>query len=419
MLHQFFLCYLKNERLRKSKSGANYLDEYFPVSSQLLRRTCTDNYKLYVDALIEAGIIECNVNKMGGKSYLPGSHAQLYRWLGISPYAFRSETITERAVIKSVLRTRDMYAKKCKEIAFELSDDNQVYSYMLACCNEVVLPDLHSRKEIESDLGVLEVEAFLTGNLNWFKVDSFGRRLHTPVSSMLKKTRKQLRFKSHPDTELVTLDIRNSQPFFSSVFMSKNLILTHLPEFTPIIPLIEDYERKPDFRLYRRLCVEGRLYEFLLESIGENPNDQIARDKVKELFFSAVLFSRTRVFGEQSRFREHFRRAFPSVHDMFQRIKKLGTDTLPLLDDIIRPTGKRFKYAKSNDSYKLIACLLQRSESAMVYKVIAPKLMSAGVPFLTVHDSFIALPGDAEFIQEAIKQSFDELSLPVPVVTLQ
>ena len=114
MLHQFFLCYLKNERLRKSKSGANYLDEYFPVSSQLLRRTCTDNYKLYVDALIEEGIIECHVNKMGGKSYLPGSHAQLYRWLGISPYAFRSETITERAVIKSVLRTRDMYAKKCK-----------------------------------------------------------------------------------------------------------------------------------------------------------------------------------------------------------------------------------------------------------------------------------------------------------------
>jgi hypothetical protein len=156
-----------------------------------------------------------------------------------------------------------------------------------------------------------------------------------------------------------------------------------------------------------------------MEGMGLDTKDENERNKVKELLFASVLFGRTRVFGDKSKFRDAFRMVFPSVHEMFQLIKRADETLLPELNDIIKPTGKKFKYEKSNDSYKLVACMMQRAESAMMYQVIAPKLIEAGIKFITVHDSVIIAQQHVKGAEEIFKASFENLGLPAPTLSIK
>ncbi|MBL0310173.1 MAG: hypothetical protein IPP77_10990, partial [Bacteroidetes bacterium] len=354
-------------------------------------------------------------------------HAQLYRWKVRADYegksSFRKETVSKGWLIKAVLRTRDRHKKECQEMVFNVATEQLVYARLLEFYNDIEfnvgIPKQAGSYETTDDMKFLEAEALMNWEFAWFKTDDFGKRLHTPITTMPKEYRKYLRFKGHPDTPLMALDIKNSQPYFSAVFMTSHLITDHLPEFIPLLDTAEPYTRKADFLLYRRLCVEGRLYEFIMEGMGLDNKDKEARDKIKKLFFSSVLFSKTRVYGENSRFREMFRHAFPSVHKMFQAIKQSDESLLPTLKNIIRPSGKKYRYAKSNDAYTLVACLMQRSESAVMYQVVAPKLIEKGIRFVTIHDSIMCLPEDAALAKHLLMECFEALSLPVPMVSIE
>lgn len=426
LLHQFFLCYLKNSKLRRWHKDGNFLDNYFPVSSVLLKETCTRRYHPYVLALIDAGVIEKKCTKHGRGAYLVGGFAQLYRWTPPAtfdgPLSFRRDTVSGYKQVKSVLATRDRYAKQSKQAAAEYSKTNPVYEQLLSYLNNVEFEKdftgEYEQHSVTGDLKFLEAEAFANKDFDWFSQDSFGFRLHHPIAAMPKEYRNRLRFKDRPDEQLVVLDIRNSQPYFSSVFMNKHLIMTHLPAFAPMLPLVEKYERRSDFQHYRELCVKGYLYEHLMNRMGLLPKNEKEQDKIrgeiKVLLFSAVLFSRLTVFGEKKRFRDFFRKEFPSVYAMFQTIKRIDEIILPDLKEIIQPTGVKFKYPKSNHAYKLVSCLMQRAESAMMYDVIAPRLIAVGIKFVTVHDSVIILPKHEAEVRRIFKEAFEDMGLPAP-----
>ena len=429
LLHQFFICYIKNSKLRRWHKDGNFLDNYFPVSSVLLKETCTNKYHRYVDALIEAGVIEKKRTKHGNGSYSVGGFAQLYRWTPPAtfegPVSFRVETVSGYKQVKSVLATRDRYAKQGKQAAAEYSKTNPVYEQLLSYLDDVEFEKgftgEYEQHSVTGDLKFLEAEAFANKDFDWFSQDSFGLRLHHPIAAMPKEYRNRLRFKGRPDEQLAVLDIRNSQPYFSSVCMNKHLILTYLPAFAPMLPHVEKYERTGDFHQYRELCIKGCLYEHIMKGMGLTPKDEKEQDKIrgkiKELLFSSVLFSRLSVFGEKKRFRDYFRKDFPSVHAMFQTIKRLDETILPELKEIIRPTGVKFKYPGSNNAYKLVSCLMQRAESSIMYQVIAPRLIDAGIKFVTVHDSFIMLSENVELAQAIIKASFEDIGLPAPTLS--
>ncbi|MFN8323957.1 MAG: hypothetical protein U0T74_14935 [Chitinophagales bacterium] len=425
LLHQLFLCYLKNSRLRRSKVGKNYIPDYFPVSSNLLKQTCTDNYRKYISALIQAGVIDRRKSEYGTSSYVVGVHAQLYRWrIGDSSHggcSFRKETVTGYKQIKSVMRTRDQFIKECRQNAIEYSIHNPVFVQLQSYLDDILFDaeyyKISEQHCVTSDLRFLESEALANKDFAWFSVDKFGNRLHHPFTTMPKEYRKHLRFQDCSDKPLIELDIKNSQPYFSSVLSSKRLINEYLIEFLPLLPYIEKFERKADFLLYRKLCVEGRLYEFLMESLSMNSKNENDRHKIKELFFASVLFSKLRVYGEKSRFREAFKSVFPSVHAMFQTIKGLDETVLPELKNIIRPTGKKFKYEKSNDAYKLVACLMQRSEATVMLQIVAPRLVEEGIKFITIHDSVMLLPEHAERAKQIIGEAFKSIALPPPTLS--
>lgn len=430
ILHQFFLSYIKNERLRRWLKDKNFLDGYFPVSSVLLKETCTNRYSEYVQALEDAGVIEKKRSKYGSACYLVGGFAQLFRWTPPVTFegsvSFRADIVCGYRQVKSVLATRDRYAKRDKQMAAEYSKDNPVYEQLSAYLDDMEFDKgftgEYEQQLVTDDIKFLMAEAYANKDLEWFSQDDFGFRLHHPIAALPKIYRDRLRFKDRPNEELAVLDIRNSQPYFSAVFMTKHLIMTYLPAFAPILPLIEKYERCVDFQLYRKLCIEGRLYEFIMERLGLKPKDEKERDKIRDdikvRLFSSVLFSRLSVIGEKKRFRDYFRKDFPSVHAMFQTIKRMDETILPELKEIIRPAGVKFKYPHSNNAYKLVSALMQRAESAMMYQVVAPRLIEAGIKFVTVHDSVIILPENVELTKQIFRTSFEDVGLPAPEVSL-
>ena len=427
MLHQFFLCYLKNEKLRKWHKERNFLDEYFPVSSELLKNTCTKRYTKYVQALEDAGVIEKKKNKNGNASYLVGAFAQLFRWRLPATFegtiSFKIDKVHGYKQVKSVLVTRDKFFKNGKQIMLERSLNNPIYKQIDTNLNNMEFDQSfigeYEKHTITSDLKFLMAEAFANKDLDWFSQDEFGLRLHHPITALPKIYRNRLRFKDHPKEQLAVLDIKNSQPFFSSVCMNKHLVSTYLPAFLPVLPYIEKYSKTGDFLLYSQLCTNGQIYEFFMEGMGLNLNNQKERDRIKELLCSSVLFSRLRVSKEKKRFKDYFKSCFPSVYSMFQTIKSMDETILPELKEIIRPTGVKFKYHKSNFAYKLVSCLMQRAEAAMMFQVIAPRLIETGIKFVTVHDSFIVLPEKVEHTNLVIRESFESIGLPSPTLSIK
>jgi hypothetical protein len=235
---------------------------------------------------------------------------------------------------------------------------------------------------------------------------------------MPKEQRQYLRFKGREETPLKVLDLRNSQPFFSAVVSSNTLINRLLPEFRPTLGIAEKYWSKPDFVLYRELCVSGRLYEFLMEAKDIDPSNKAERDKIKELLFRAVIYCKRKVSGSDKLFQGLFKSSFPSVFSFFSEVKRMNELHLPEIKDIIKPPKKKFKYAGSNDSHKILPCMMQRVESRMMYNVIAPRLIAVGIKFVTIHDSFMILPEDVELAQAVIRESFVGLDLPAPTLSL-
>jgi hypothetical protein len=102
---------------------------------------------------------------------------------------------------------------------------------------------------------------------------------------------------------------------------------------------------------------------------------------------------------------------------MLQEIKQMDETTLPGLTSIIRPENHKFKFSGSSNAYKNVSCALQRAESAMMFQVIAPKLVAAGIKFITVHDSWMMLPCDVPKAIEIIERCFESMKIPVPTLS--
>jgi hypothetical protein len=419
MIHQFFLAWVKSERIRKNdpSSGEYKLPGYFPVNAELLKEIGSKHYARYVMVLEEQGIIKRYRNTNGNGCYEVGKHSTLFTWIkpeGLQgQIPFRLEQVHNSLVIKSVLRTRDRHIKDRLRIPASIPPEHTaVFEQLRQYTNEVVfLPE--SEHQVSSDVDELFEHEVIHGNITWHTVCSFGNRYHNQLTTLSKKSRKRLRFAGHENTGLMVLDFSNSQPYFSSIIGCGKLVEELLPEFLPVLPILNRVERKTDYHLYRSLCAEGRLYEFFMEE------HRMERDEVKKKLFQAVLFAEKKVSGFDKLFERSFETSFPSVLKMVKEIRRMDQYSLPRLKDIIRPPGVKFKSAHSNHSHKLIPAMMQRAESRIVYRFIVPALFAAGLyPLLTVHDSFI-LPQSRkgeEVARKIISAAFERFDVPPPHV---
>ncbi|WP_439881653.1 hypothetical protein ACSX1A_00555 [Pontibacter sp. MBLB2868] len=200
----------------------------------------------------------------------------------------------------------------------------------------------------------------------WLPVrDGKGRRIHTCLTNMWKELRQFLYLKTAHDTQIVSIDCSNSQPF-------------------TLVKIILEYfkgsnEMPDDVHHYIDLVRTGKLYYFMCQELGITDPEDIASFKTE--MFSKVFYCET----EKSLYTPEattFLRFFPTVYQIIIAEKKY-TDKLLIV---------------RKDIYKQLSIEMQRVETKAVVDGVLTHLMNkyGGMVWAnSIHDAML-IPSDYE-----------------------
>lgn len=221
-------------------------------------------------------------------------------------------------------------------------------------------------------------------NVRKFSVDKKVGRLHTPFTNLKSEFRQ---FISFDGSRLVNVDIKNSQPFFLACLLDERTWENFALEEKILLYSPTIREKGGDYLIntknaflkkggitetysinYIREATSGLLYDNISKSL--NCNDRkVAKDLVFKYLFSPLWFKHPVVV--------YFKCHFPHI-DVFRRRLNLG----------FHKTRKQ-KRSPSEQSNTL-ALLLQKIESTFILNHVAPVIdEELGIPYLTIHDSFM------------------------------
>lgn len=205
----------------------------------------------------------------------------------------------------------------------------------------------------------------------FYSIDSTSGRFHSNVTNMAKGLRPFLRINDEP---LVNCDIKNSQPFLSTILLTdpgKVSSLTNNPAFTLLLQTLK-VSLYQDVNKYISLVISGQLYEYLMNEFSKE-GLYLTRDETKRQVLR-ILFARNRMPKDETnrKARQIFKDRFPKVHRIFSKI---------------RGSAKGDKFT----NFKRFAILLQRIESHLMLDVILKRIYKElpGTIAVTIHDSIM------------------------------
>jgi len=234
----------------------------------------------------------------------------------------------------------------------------------------------------------------------YYSVDENIGRFHSNVANIKKELRAFIRYDGQ---KLVNIDIKNSQPLFSTLLLSeafynkhsKPINIYNIPSVLPLlsppsdkhissirhyIMIVKTSEKQysKGFRRYNKLVSSGDFYKKISSVIAPKmPFDKAA---MKTMMFM-VFFSSNRFIGQpQAQFKRLFRAHFPEVYEVFKRIKK--------------------------GNHAALSHLLQRIESNIIVELASRRIAEERpeVPIFTVHDSIATTVGNEEYIEAVIEE---------------
>lgn len=192
----------------------------------------------------------------------------------------------------------------------------------------------------------------------FFKRNSTNGRLDTNLTSLPSYLRPYI----ISDEKLISLDIKNSQPYFLYALIRNN------PSINP-----------DELKLFGELVISGTLYEEMARRYKEHTGYSRTRNQMKLLMYR-IFFSEVKSFPKQKAF---FGKMFPSILTFISDTNSVKNNTLALS--------------------------LQQMESNAVLDVVMPMLEAEGIIPYTIHDSFICLESEAERIREVFTQKLIEM----------
>jgi len=203
----------------------------------------------------------------------------------------------------------------------------------------------------------------------FYSIDKTSGRFHSNITNMAKGLRPYLRIKGEP---LVNIDIKNSQPYLSTIILTdpgKVSWLTKNPAFALLLQTLK-VSLSEDVKKYTFLVISGQLYEYLMQEFL-NEGLQLNRNETKSQVLR-ILFARNRIPKDEinRKARQIFIKNFPKVHRIFSKVR--GSES-----------GDKFQ------NFKRFAVLLQRIESYLMLDVILKRIYKElpGTIAITIHDS--------------------------------
>lgn len=405
------------------------VDGYVPLYSKALQDV-VDNYKPYLDYAIEAGILESN------ERYIVGGSSKSYRFTA----TYQGELTEYKPTDFALLQNLRLYQKRQRETVVDhvhltkwfnpkLKMDNKKVEdfldeeYQLKNENENLLDWDASRQKFKSPYqqylcSKLAAEYITRGEYN-LKIDDNVHRFHSNLTNMRGLVRNAL---TYDGQNLVAVDIKNSQPYFSTFLLDENFWnvnstaindpfcksssekvdprelsisfyyknafnklklkdIKHNIKQSSIIMLGEtmvclmNKGLKEDKNRFIDLVVAGGLYEYLETAFKRDIGmEGVTRDTAKIAVLQA-FFSDNRFIGtEAAKPKKLFSELFPSAYKVFAAIKRNDKTMLPVL--------------------------LQNIESHFIVEVIARRIAKEHpkLPIFTIHDSIVTTVGNEQLV---------------------
>ena len=188
---------------------------------------------------------------------------------------------------------------------------------------------------------------------------------------MAKGLRPFLRINGEP---LINIDIKNSQPYLSTILLTdpgKVSWMTENPVFALLLQTLK-VSQKQDVINYIQLSVLGQIYEYLMAEFAKEGLILTRAETKRQVL--RILFARNRSpkYEINRKARQIFKQRFPTVHRIFSKVR--GSER-----------GDKFH------NFSRFAILLQRIESYLMLDRILKRIYKElpGTIAVTVHDSIM------------------------------
>jgi hypothetical protein len=398
-------------------------DGYVRLYSKLLQKVAR-NYTDYFRYLIATKILESN------ESYCP-KHSKGYRFT----YHF-AETVVKGVEVENIWisnrlrKSQALPLSKKKKYAHLLKwynglqiDDSLALAFILEDFNRKKSNPAHRDKDrlgnekhpfSQYQSASVNIGRLATGDYA-LSIDDNVHRLHSVLSNMRKELRHCVTYKGK---QLVSVDIKNSQPYLSTAILCESFwelgrklhssynylnikdigkakvdsIFKAKHSMDSYIMLCKSAESQTesDLQLFRKIASKGEFYEYLMNAFDQDLGiNGISRGEAKVMVFQ-VLFTDNRFLGQKdAEPKRHFKKLFPTVYELFRKIKRHGNELLP--------------------------CLLQSIESYLILEVITKRIAreKPGLPIFTIHDSIVTTLGNEQYVSQVmIEELTQAIGLP-------
>ena len=247
---------------------------------------------------------------------------------------------------------------------------------------------------------IINIQSIGEHDYNAHKDDNI-HRLHSRLTSLQKECRN---FVSYSNENLVSIDIKNSQPYLANVlfnpsFWDKNdcnsFCLYDLPKNiqdlilkqyqSPTLPdKIKGYLKKiniEEVSEYQKLTSQGKMYEEIMKVAEIRTGQKIERKDAKTMMF-IVFFSQNKF---QRWLKKFFTKLYPNIYGLFEMIKEKNHATL--------------------------ACLLQAIESEIILNRCCQRIWEKGnhqIPIFTIHDSIITTVENQDLVRRIMEETLSK-----------
>tara|TARA_R110001606_G_scaffold364204_1_gene518557 strand:- start:9301 stop:10665 length:1365 start_codon:yes stop_codon:yes gene_type:complete len=372
------------------------------------------NYKEYLDHLLKNKFIRTDMK------YIVGEKCKGYL---ISKYSYHKASVKKIEIIKSVIKKNR--SKNAKESKLKLEKTKNNYPHLTKWFNESLKINVEDATKKVEELFPEQtggIRGTIKGKANlrhkrfkaiysiqkfnkqdfYYSVDDNVGRFHSNLTNIKSELRN---FITYDSKKLVNIDIKNSQPLFSTLLFNETFykegqlinifkIPTSFPllsnsksSYLPTIIMLVKTLNNIDIQKvnnYFTMVNSGEFYQKISDLTY--PNKEFVKKSIKEMIFT-VFFSNNRFIGQpEAQSKRDFRDNFPEVYNMFKAIKI--------------------------KNHRALAHLLQRIESIIIIENVTLRISKEkpDLPIFTIHDSVATIIGYEDYVTSIIKEEVLKLT---------
>ncbi len=248
----------------------------------------------------------------------------------------------------------------------------------------------------------------------YFQEDESGYRVHTNLTNLKKGIRKYVKYGGK---HLISYDIKNSQPFFLNVILDKEfwtkskigdkMTMGKLqnPSGTlrafhrkaskhPLtVRTFDESKYGKGFQLFKKVTLDGSLYEFICEKHLELTGQVLERDKAKKQLITLLYDTSKKYRNYVYEIEDTIDAVFPGLMDFCNSLK-------------------------TKTEYNKLALLLQNIESTVVLRMVCKSIAQKhpNMPLFTVHDSIATTEDFAPILGPLIASEIESVTGFKPIV---